>query len=326
MTRLLFAETPTNPLTEVCDIAALADIAHEAGALLAVDNCFCLAGAAAPDRAGRRHRDAPGTKYLDGQGRVMAGALCASEQLVLEVPAGAEEPGMVLSPVQRLGRAQGPGDAGPAHEGAKRAALELARWLEAHPAVARVYYPGLPSHPAARAGDAQMNGCGGAVVSFDVRASLDAGARARLPRHRRDDARARITTNLGDTKTSSPPGQHLAWQADRSAAPGRRHRPGLIRVAVGLEHSRRHHGRPERGWPPKALQSTAPFARPDASAPLRPVADRLHPPGQHPLGLYPWGFARANGGDFILRIEDTDQERSTQAAVDVIIEGMAGWA
>ena len=115
-TRLLFAETPTNPLTEVCDIAALADIAHDAGALLAVDNCFATPALQRPIDLGADIVMHSGTKYLDGQGRVMAGALCATRaDGAREIPARAEEQRHDPVALQCLGGAQGPGDAGSAH-------------------------------------------------------------------------------------------------------------------------------------------------------------------------------------------------------------------
>jgi O-succinylhomoserine sulfhydrylase len=144
-TKLLFAETPTNPLTEVCDIAALADIAHTAGALLAVDNCFCHPRTC----SGRCQLGADiimhsGTKYLDGQGRVMAGALCASQQMVTEkfLPV-LKSGGMTLSPSMRGWYLRGMETLGIRMRAQSAQALALATWLESHPAVDRVYYPGL---------------------------------------------------------------------------------------------------------------------------------------------------------------------------------------
>ena len=147
-TRLLFAETPTNPLGEVCDISALADLAHNAGALLAVDNCFATPALQRPIALGADIVMHSGTKYLDGQGRVMAGALCATEATVREkfLPVQ-KNSGMVLSPFNAWVVLKGLETLDLRMKAQSAQTLALAHWLEAHPAVARVYYPGLASHP-----------------------------------------------------------------------------------------------------------------------------------------------------------------------------------
>jgi O-succinylhomoserine sulfhydrylase len=238
VTRLLFAETPTNPLGEVCDIAALADLAHEVGALLAVDNCFASPALQRPIELGADIVMHSGTKYLDGQGRVLAGALCASEQLVLEkfLPVQ-KNSGMVLSPFNAWVVLKGLETLDLRMKAQSAQALELARWLESHPAVARVYYPGLPSHPQHELAMRQMNGCGGAVVSFDVKASSPEQARERAF-HVLDSMRVlSLSTNLGDTKTlcahPASTSHGKLSEAQRQAAGITQ---GLIRVAVGLEH------------------------------------------------------------------------------------------
>ena len=238
VTRLLFAETPTNPLGEVCDIAALADLAHEVGALLAVDNCFASPALQRPIELGADIVMHSGTKYLDGQGRVLAGALCASEQLVLEkfLPVQ-KNSGMVLSPFNAWIVLKGLETLDLRMKAQSAQALELARWLESHPAVARVYYPGLPSHPQHELAMRQMNGCGGAVVSFDVKASSPDQARERAF-HVLDSMRVlSLSTNLGDTKTlcahPASTSHGKLSEAQRQAAGINQ---GLIRVAVGLEH------------------------------------------------------------------------------------------
>ena len=238
VTRLLFAETPTNPLGEVCDIAALADLAHEVGALLAVDNCFASPALQRPIELGADIVMHSGTKYLDGQGRVMAGALCASEQMVREkfLPVQ-KNSGMVLSPFNAWVVLKGLETLDLRMKAQSAQALELARWLESHPAVARVYYPGLPSHPQHELAMRQMNGCGGAVVSFDVKASSPEQARERAF-HVLDSMRVlSLSTNLGDTKTlcahPASTSHGKLSEAQRQAAGIKQ---GLIRVAVGLEH------------------------------------------------------------------------------------------
>ncbi|MEN9904566.1 MAG: O-succinylhomoserine sulfhydrylase [Pseudomonadota bacterium] len=237
-TRLLFAETPTNPLGEVCDIAALADLAHDAGALLAVDNCFASPALQRPIEFGADIVMHSGTKYLDGQGRVLAGALCASEQMVTTkfLPVQ-KNSGMVLSPFNAWVVLKGLETLDLRMKAQSAQALELARWLESHPAVARVHYPGLASHPQHELAMKQMNGCGGAVVSFDVKATGPEQARARAF-HVLDSMRVlSLSTNLGDTKTlcahpASTSHGKLSEDQRQAAGIGQ----GLIRVAVGLEH------------------------------------------------------------------------------------------
>ena len=237
-TRLLFAETPTNPLGEVCDIAALADMAHKAGALLAVDNCFASPALQRPMDFGADIVMHSGTKYLDGQGRVMAGALCASEQLVREkfLPVQ-KNGGMVLSPFNAWVVLKGMETLDLRMRAQSALTLALAQWLQQHPAVARVYYPGLESHPQHALAMRQMNGLGGAVLSFDVRADSPQQARARAF-HVLDALQVlSLCTNLGDTKTllthpASTSHGKLSEAQRQAAGIGQ----GLIRVAVGLEH------------------------------------------------------------------------------------------
>ncbi|MEI6804093.1 MAG: O-succinylhomoserine sulfhydrylase [Burkholderiales bacterium] len=237
-TRLLFAETPTNPLTEVCDIAALADMAHQAGALLAVDNCFATPVLQRPLSLGADIVMHSGTKYLDGQGRVMAGALCASEELVNEkfMP-WLKTGGMTLAPFNAWVVLKGLETLDIRMRAQSTHALALAQWLQEHPAVQRVFYPGLPSHPQHRLAMAQQSGIGGAVLSFEVRADSPEQARARAF-HVLDAMQViSLSTNLGDTKTlaahPASTSQGRLTEAQRQAAGIGQ---GLIRVAVGLEH------------------------------------------------------------------------------------------
>lgn len=237
-TRLLFAETPTNPLTEVCDIQALADIAHNAGALLAVDNCFATPALQKPMRFGADIVMHSGTKYLDGQGRVMAGALCASQQLVTEkfLPV-LKSAGMTLAPFNAWVVLKGLETLDIRMRAQTEKAHALARWLQDHPAVARVYYPGLSSHPQHELALAQQSGLGGAVLSFDVQAADPDQARQRAF-HVLDSLQLlSLSTNLGDTKTlcahpASTSHGRLTEAQRQAAGIGQ----GLVRVAVGLEH------------------------------------------------------------------------------------------
>jgi O-succinylhomoserine sulfhydrylase len=237
-TRLLFAETPTNPLTDVCDIRALADIAHAAGALLAVDNCFCTPALQRPTLLGADLIVHSGTKYLDGQGRVMAGALCGSRKLVQEVLLPVmRSAGMTLSPFNAWVVLKGMETLGIRMEAQSARALEMARWLEAQPQVAGVFYPGLPSHPQHALAMAQQSGKGGAVLSFELKASDPDEARRRAF-HVLDAARTvLLCTNLGDVKTlishpASTSHGRLTEAQRQSAGVSQ----GLVRLAVGLEH------------------------------------------------------------------------------------------
>ena len=177
-TRLLFAETPTNPLTDVCDIAALADIAHACGALLAVDNCFCSPALQQPIKLGADVVIHSGTKYLDGQGRVIAGALCSTKKLVDEkfMPV-MRSAGLTLSAFNAWVVLKGMETLSIRMKAQSDNALALATWLEAQTQVSRVYYPGLKSHPQHALAMAQQSGLGGAVVSFDVKAGEPVAAR-----------------------------------------------------------------------------------------------------------------------------------------------------
>lgn len=237
-TRLLFAETPTNPLTEVCDIRALSDLAHNAGALLCVDNCFATPALQRPMALGADIIMHSGTKYLDGQGRVMAGALCASEALVTKtfLPV-LKSAGMTLSPFNAWVVLKGLETLDIRMRAQSERALALALWLESHPAVARVFYPGLSSHPQHALAMAQQSGSGGAVLSFEVKAANGEQARARAFHVLDAMQMLSLSTNLGDTKTlvAHPAStSHGRLTETQRAAAGVTQ--GLIRVAVGLEH------------------------------------------------------------------------------------------
>ncbi|MGY4829734.1 O-succinylhomoserine sulfhydrylase [Sphaerotilaceae bacterium SBD11-9] len=231
-TRLLFAESPTNPLTEVCDIRALSAVAREAGALLAVDNCFCSPALQRPMEFGADVVIHSGTKYLDGQGRVIAGALCASEQLVNEkfVPV-MRSAGMSLSPFNAWVVLKGLETLDIRMRAQSERALQLATWLEQQPQVERVFYPGLRSHPQHELAMAQQSGLGAAVVSFVVKGQRQGAF------HVIDSTQVcSITANLGDTKTTiTHPAStsHGRLSEEQRQAAGITQ--GLIRVAVGLD-------------------------------------------------------------------------------------------
>ena len=237
-TKLLFAETPTNPLTEVCDIRVLADIAHEGGAVLAVDNCFCTPVLQRPVDYGADIVIHSGTKYLDGQGRVVAGAICASHALVKDcfIPV-MRSAGMTLSAFNAWVVLKGMETLGIRMKAQSEQALEMAKWLEAHPKVARVYNPALPSHPQHALAMRQQKSMGGAVLSFDVFGDTpDQGRKNAF--HVIDQCQVlSVTANLGDVKsiiTQPASTSHgRLTEVQRQQAGIRQH---LIRLAVGLEH------------------------------------------------------------------------------------------
>ena len=230
-TRLLFLETPSNPLTEVSDIAALAGVARKAGALLAVDNAFCTPALQRPLALGADLVIHSATKYLDGQGRVLGGAVLGSKALVMDGVFGfLRTAGPALSPFNAWVILKGMETLELRMLAQSARALELARWLEAQPWVERVYYPGLASHPQ-HALAARQQRAGGAVVAFEVKGGREAAWKlidaTRL---------VSITGNLGDVKTTiTHPGTttHGRISAEARAAAGIRE--GLVRVAVGLE-------------------------------------------------------------------------------------------
>jgi O-succinylhomoserine sulfhydrylase len=236
-TKLLFAETPSNPLTEVCDIRALAEIAHAGGALLAVDNCFCSPALQKPVELGADLIIHSGTKYLDGQGRVIAGAICGPSSIVDEkfVPV-MRSGGMSLSPFNAWVVLKGLETLSIRMRAQSEAALVLAQWLEAQPQVTRVYHPSLKSHPQHTLAMAQQSGQGGAVVSFIVKG--DGAQQARKNAFAVIDATqiCSITANLGDTKTTiTHPAStsHGRLTEEQRLAAGITQ--GMIRVAVGLD-------------------------------------------------------------------------------------------
>jgi O-succinylhomoserine sulfhydrylase len=237
-TKLLFAETPTNPLTDVCDIAALADIAHKAGALLCVDNCFATPVFQRPASLGADLIMHSGTKFLDGQGRVMCGALCASEEMVrTKFLPTMKSAGMTLAPFNAWIVLKGLETLDIRMRAQSAQALALAQWLPAHPQVKTVHYPGLQQHPQHALAMKQQSGQGGALLSFEVKADSADAARARAF-HVLDALRvASLCTNLGDTKTLAC---HPASTSHGRLTEAQRQDAGvvqgLIRVSVGLEH------------------------------------------------------------------------------------------
>lgn len=229
-TRLVFVETPSNPLTEIVDIAAVADIAHSAGALFAVDNCFCTPALQLPLALGADVVVHSATKYLDGQGRVLGGAVVGGKPVMEEVFKFLRTAGPCISPFNAWVILKGLETLRLRMEAQSANALALASWLEGQAGIRRVYYPGLESHPQHGLALSQQR-CGGAIVSFEVEGGREAAWRVV------DACRTMsITANLGDTRTTithpaSTTHGRLTAEARAAAGIGE----GLIRIAVGLE-------------------------------------------------------------------------------------------
>jgi O-succinylhomoserine sulfhydrylase len=230
-TRLFFLETPSNPLTEVSDIEALSKIARQSGALLAVDNVFCTPALQRPLELGADLVIHSATKYLDGQGRVIAGAVCGSKALVGDpMTVFLRTAGPTLSPFNAWVVLKGLETLELRMLAQSAAALELARWLEQHPRVSKVHYPGLESHPQHELAKRQQR-ASGSVVSFEVK-----GGRAAAWRVIDSTRLLSVTANLGDVKTTiihPATTTHGRISPEARAAAGIT--DGLIRVAVGLE-------------------------------------------------------------------------------------------
>jgi O-succinylhomoserine sulfhydrylase len=230
-TRLLFIETPSNPLTEIADIAALSALAKRAGALLAVDNCFCTPALQQPLRLGADVVIHSATKYLDGQGRVLGGAVVGPRGALMDSVFGfLRTAGPSLSPFNAWVLLKGLETLRIRMDAQSHAALQLAQWLERHPGVERVYYPGLASHPQHELAKTQQR-LGGAVVAFEVMGGREAAWRVV------DATRMiSITANLGDTKTTiTHPATTTHGRISAEARKAAGINEGLLRVAVGLE-------------------------------------------------------------------------------------------
>lgn len=230
-TRLFFVETPSNPLMELADIQALADLAHAHAILLVVDNCFCTPALQQPFKLGADLVIHSGTKYLDGQGRCVGGAVVGDLQRVgVDIFGFLRTAGPTLSPFNAWVFLKGLETLHLRMRAHSEAALQLAHWLEAQPTVERVYYPGLPSHPQSDLAKRQQSGFGG-IVSFEVRGG-QAAAWALIDATRLIS----ITANLGDAKSTIT---HPATTTHGRLTSQERERAGirdsLVRVSVGLE-------------------------------------------------------------------------------------------
>jgi O-succinylhomoserine sulfhydrylase len=229
-TRMFFLETPSNPLGEICDLEALARIAKKAGALLVVDNCLCTPALQRPLRFGADLVIHSATKYLDGQGRVLGGAVAGPAKYVEPVFGFLRTAGPSLSPFNAWVILKGMETLEIRMLAQSERALELARWLEKHPRVSRVHYPGLESHPQHALAMKQQR-TGGALVSFDVKGGREAAWKAI------DATRLiSITGNLGDVRsTITHPGTTTHGRISPEARAAAGIGDGLVRLAVGLE-------------------------------------------------------------------------------------------
>lgn len=235
-TKLFFVETPSNPLTEVCDIRALADIAHKAGVYLAVDNCFCTPALQKPLDLGADIIIHSATKYIDGQGRCLGGAVLGSKALMEPVYGFLRTAGVTMSAFNAWVFLKGLETLPIRMEAHVSRALQLAQWLEKQPQVARVYYPGLKSHPQYTLAKLQQSS-GGGIVSFEVKAK--SGQSEQQAAWALIDATKliSITANLGDAKstiTHPATTTHSRISAEARAEAGIK--DSLVRIAVGLEH------------------------------------------------------------------------------------------
>ncbi len=228
-TRLFYVETPSNPLMELADIQALADVAHAHGVLLVVDNCFCTPALQQPLKLGADLIIHSATKYLDGQGRCVGGAVVGDQQRVgVDIYGFLRTAGPTMSPFNAWVFLKGLETLRLRMRAHSEAALLLAQWLETQPAIERVYYPGLPSHPQHELAQRQQSGFGG-IVSFELRGGREAAWR--LIDHTRLIS---ITANLGDAKTTIT---HPATTTHGRLTPAERERAGigegLVRISVG---------------------------------------------------------------------------------------------
>ncbi len=235
-TRLLYCETPSNPLMEVTDLPEFAALGRETGAITVVDNCFCTPVLQRPLEFGVDAVIHSATKYLDGQGRVLGGAILGSRRFIREqVLPVLRTTGPSLSPFNAWVLLKGLETLAVRMRAQCSAALELAQWLEGQPGITRVHFPGLASHPQA-ALCARQQSMPGAVIGFEVEGGSPAAARERAWAVIDRVRLMSITANLGDTRSTIT---HPATTTHGRISPEARERAGigegLIRVAVGLE-------------------------------------------------------------------------------------------
>ena len=234
-TRFFYLETPSNPLTEIADLAAIAKIAKAKGVLLIVDNCFCTPALQQPLALGADLVLHSATKYIDGQGRVLGGAIAGPSELLEPIYQVVRTCGPSLSPFNAWVLHKGLETLSVRMKAHSASALALAQWLEKHPSVARVFYPGLASHPQ-HALAMKQQCAGGAIVSFEVKGATADQQRANAYRVINSVEIMSVTGNLGDTRTTIT---HPATTTHGRISEEARQRAGiaqsLVRIAVGLE-------------------------------------------------------------------------------------------
>ncbi|WP_233870892.1 O-succinylhomoserine sulfhydrylase [Paraburkholderia adhaesiva] len=237
-TKMFFLETPSNPLTEVSDIEAISKIAKSANALFVVDNCFCSPALQQPLKLGADVVMHSATKFLDGQGRVLGGALVGSKEFIMgKVFPFVRSAGPTLSAFNAWVLLKGMETLSLRVEKQSANALEIARWLEAHPAVKRVFYPGLESHPQHALAMRQQK-AGGAIVSFELKGDTPEQQRENAWRVIDNTKVCSITGNLGDTRTTiTHPATTTHGRITPEARAAAGITEGLIRLAVGLENA-----------------------------------------------------------------------------------------
>ena len=232
-TKILFLENPSNPLGEVADLQALADLAHKHGALLVVDNCFCSSVVQRPLDWGADLSVQSATKMIDGHGRVLGGIVCGRSELIGQIALYVNSAGISISPLNAWLQLGGSETIFVRTQVQCDAALKIARWLEQQPQVDRVFYTALPGHPQAELVAKQQNGLGGQVLAFEVRGGTESAWKV-------IDTVSIFskTANFGDVRSTithpwttthgrmTPEGKHAAGI-----------REGLIRISVGLEYA-----------------------------------------------------------------------------------------
>jgi O-succinylhomoserine sulfhydrylase len=235
-TKLFFVETPSNPLTEVCDIRLLAGIAHQSGIYLVVDNCFCTPAIQKPLDLGADIVIHSATKYIDGQGRCLGGAVLGRKAQMEPVYGFLRTAGVTMSAFNAWVFLKGLETLYIRMEAHARKALDLAIWLEAQPNVARVYYPGLKSHPQHDLAMKQQLS-GGGIVSFEVKPKAEQTEQEAAWALIDATQLISITANLGDAKsTITHPATTTHSRVSKEARMAAGINDSLVRIAVGLEH------------------------------------------------------------------------------------------
>jgi O-succinylhomoserine sulfhydrylase len=234
-TKLFYLETPSNPLTQVGDLQAIGTIARNAGIITVVDNCFCTPAIQQPLRFPIDLVLHSATKYLDGQGRVLGGAVAGPKALVDQVRAVVRTCGPSMSAFNAWVLHRSMETLALRMKAHSESALALATWLEQHPSVGRVFYPGLPSHPQHALAMCQQSS-GGAIVSFELKANDQVQAQERAFRLVNAVTLFSRTGNLGDTRSIiTHPASTTHGRITEEARARAGVRQSLIRLAVGLE-------------------------------------------------------------------------------------------